>query len=122
MKNWKDLSRRGLALFLSLTMCLGMLQLTAYANSDEIVVEVGGTEDLSAKVPGLTGAWASSDESIVTVDEDGVVTGVSVGEATVTLTVEKTDLGEAPGEGGDDVTTPGEGGDDVTTPGVCRNE
>ncbi len=116
MKNWKDLSRRGLALFLSLTMCLGMLQLTAYANSDEIVVEVGGTEDLSAKVPGLTGAWASSDESIVTVDEDGVVTGVSVGEATVTLTVEKTDLGEAPGEGGDDVTTPGEGGDDVTTP------
>lgn len=31
--------------------------------------------------------WSSSDESVATVDERGVVTGVKKGEATVTLTV-----------------------------------
>lgn len=33
-------------------------------------------------------SWSSSDESIVTVDKDGYVTGVSEGEATVTVTTE----------------------------------
>lgn len=33
-------------------------------------------------------SWSSSDESIVTVDKDGYVTGVSEGEATITVTTE----------------------------------
>ena len=31
MRFWKHLSKRGLALFLALTMCLGLVQLTASA-------------------------------------------------------------------------------------------
>ena len=59
--------------------------------TDEDVV-VGYTEELSVKYyPENTTfdkalIWSSSDESVATVDENGVVTGVSVGKTTITAT------------------------------------
>ena len=54
-------------------------------------VNVGETTTLTATVSpdnatNKNVTWASSEESIATVDENGVVTGVSAGEATITVT------------------------------------
>ena len=54
-------------------------------------VNVGKTTTLTAAVSpdnatNKNVTWASSNESIATVDENGVVTGVSAGEATITVT------------------------------------
>ena len=60
-------------------------------------VAVGGTAELIATVrpsnaadPSLT--WTSSDESVATVDENGVVTGVSAGKAVITVTSNETGI------------------------------
>ena len=60
-------------------------------------VEVGGTAQIVASVrpsnaadPSLT--WTSSDESIATVDQNGVVTGVSTGEVVITITSNETGI------------------------------
>lgn len=55
----------------------------------ELVLEIGGTADLQIEVlpeNAETGtiAWTSSDDNIVTVDENGSVTAVAEGKATVT--------------------------------------
>lgn len=54
-------------------------------------VAVSGTEALTATVAPATATnqnvtWASSDTAVATVDDDGVVTGVSAGTATITAT------------------------------------
>ena len=60
-------------------------------DQSELNLEVGGTATLTATVapesvtdPTLT--WASSDEEVATVDENGVVTAVGQGTATITAT------------------------------------
>lgn len=54
-------------------------------------LELDGSQQLEANVVAVGGAeetvtWASSDEDVATVDEDGLVTAVSAGVATVTAT------------------------------------
>ncbi len=54
-------------------------------------VVIGGTTALTATVVAVGGApetvdWSSSDETIATVDDNGVVTGVAAGTATITAT------------------------------------
>jgi Big-like domain-containing protein len=51
----------------------------------ERIVFVGNTITMGDATPG--GAWSSDDESVATVDVDGIVTGVSEGVATITYTV-----------------------------------
>ena len=58
---------------------------------DSAILVVGGTTTLVATVSPSDASdqsvtWSSSDESVATVDEDGLVTGVSEGTATVTAT------------------------------------
>jgi uncharacterized protein YjdB len=53
-------------------------------------VEVGGTDKLTAAVAPSNATdqgliWSSSDESVAAVDQNGIVTGVKVGTATITV-------------------------------------
>lgn len=65
-------------------------ELTFSANSS---VVVGTTKDIHAtcNVDGVTINYVSGDQSIVTVNENGVITGVAVGQTTVTASVEAGD-------------------------------
>lgn len=59
----------------------------------DLVLQKGNTNQLLATVSPLNAAnrnviWSSSDESVATVDEDGLVTAVAVGSATITATAE----------------------------------
>ena len=51
-------------------------------------VTIGNTDQLTATTcpENQTVTWSSSNESVATVDEDGVVTGVAIGTATITAT------------------------------------
>lgn len=49
-------------------------------------------EKLAAAAEKLTIEWTSSDESVVTVDENGVVTAVGAGEADITAAVQDADI------------------------------
>ena len=49
-------------------------------------------EKLAQAVSKLTIEWTSSDESVVTVDENGVVTAVGAGEADITAAVQDADI------------------------------
>ena len=60
-------------------------------NTEQLTMEYGTKEQLTATVapddadnPGLT--WTSDNEDVATVDENGLVTAVSVGEANITAT------------------------------------
>lgn len=60
-------------------------------NKESIVLEtIGETETLSATITPSnaveTVSWSSSDDSVATIDENGLVTGVSAGTATITAT------------------------------------
>ena len=60
-------------------------------------VAVGGTAELTAIVRPSNAAdtsvtWTSSDESIATVDQSGVVTGVATGKAVITVTSNETGI------------------------------
>lgn len=62
--------------------------------AENVEVEIGSTAEIGATVnpsnatlPGIT--YASADETIATVDASGVVTGVAVGETTITMTADE---------------------------------
>ena len=126
--------KRMLALFMAFVMCVSLLPVNVLASStDTVELNVGD----SALLPGIKNSdngeheWSVGDESIVSVDENGMVTGLAAGETVVTHTyyVEKAPSffegifggggssepeSEAPEQGGD-VETPDQGGD-VETP------
>ena len=93
------------AMALSLVAC-GGVTITSVGLPSEVALEKGATQQLQleysaegdvaadkiAEAAGkLTVEWSSSDEAIVTVDAEGVVTAVSAGEAYVTATVKDKD-------------------------------
>jgi hypothetical protein len=61
--------------------------------ADDLDLIVGGSQQLIATVIPLDAtnkavSWESDDEEVATVDQDGNVTGISVGTATITVTTE----------------------------------
>lgn len=65
--------------------------------SQQLEIEYGTTDEASTAevekaAEELTLMWSSSDESVVTVDEAGLVTAVGAGEADVTVTAEKVNV------------------------------
>ena len=59
---------------------------TVALSANEIIVAVGNSKKLTAITDG-TVAWSSSDNSVATVDDDGNVTGINIGTATITAKV-----------------------------------
>jgi len=57
----------------------------------DFTTHVGNTTQLKVQFypidAQVTPVWKSADESIATVDQNGLVTGVSVGKTTITVTV-----------------------------------
>ena len=93
------------AMALSLVAC-GGVTISCVGLPENMNLEKGATQQLQLEYSAegevaadkiaeaadkLTVEWSSSDESIVTVDADGVVTAVSAGEAYVTATVKDKD-------------------------------
>ena len=64
-------------------------------NQTSLSVNSGATEQLTATISPSDAVvsiiWTSSDESVATVDENGLVTGVAAGTCTITATVSGTD-------------------------------
>ena len=61
-------------------------------NKSSLSLQVNGSEQLTATVIPVSAtdkriAWSSSDASVATVDQDGLVTGVSAGVAAISVTI-----------------------------------
>ena len=88
----------GLAMIMSL-MCGSVMTVSAADPSvtlpySNITVSKGKTVTVKAKVSGISNytlVWTSSDKSIVTVTDEGKITGVKKGSADVTVSVKNTD-------------------------------
>ena len=62
-------------------------------NKTDLMLEIGGSETLTATVAPADATnknvtWKSSNTAVATVDDNGKVTGVAAGEATITVTTE----------------------------------
>jgi formylglycine-generating enzyme required for sulfatase activity len=104
MKNVRKIAGAGIALLAALcamTLCVTACESPAGSNDRAVTgvslnkttlsVGVGGTETLNATVAPADAtnkavSWASNDMAIATVSETGVVSGVAVGTATITVT------------------------------------
>lgn len=80
------------AVYVSCHVTVSYPEISIVLNKDEIeLVEIGDETTLIATITpndtGLKPTWASSDESVVTVDTNGVVTAVSEGECDIIATV-----------------------------------
>ncbi len=87
----KTIGKKALAALCAAALCLGLfcvgmpVSAAGVAISQTIdSVDVGESITLSAGQAGAT--WTSSDPTVATVDENGVVTGRSMGKATITAT------------------------------------
>lgn len=88
----------GLAMIMSL-MCGSVMTVSAADPSvtlpySSITISKGKTVSLKAKVSGVskyTLVWTSSDKSIVSVTDEGKITGMKKGSADVTVTIKNTD-------------------------------
>lgn len=107
----KTMKAKMAALILAVVMALGLagcgVDISNIGLPSDLVLEKGesqlleiqyGTEndvstaEVAKAVEKLTLTWTSSDESVVTVDDTGMVTAVGAGEADVTVTAEKLNL------------------------------
>lgn len=84
----KTLARRSLAALLTLTLILSLLPAAFAAdsiilNKNSLSLQVGGKEQLTA-TSGTVNAWSSNNNSVATVDNNGNVTAVGRGSATIT--------------------------------------
>ena len=55
-------------------------------------MEIGETYQVKASADGQTLKWESKNESVVTVDQNGLLTAVGLGEATVTIYIAEGDI------------------------------
>ena len=84
----KTLARRSLAALLTLTLILSLLPAAFAAdsiilNKNSLSLQVGGKEQLTA-TSGTVNAWSSNNNSVASVDNNGNVTAVGRGSATIT--------------------------------------
>ena len=75
------------------TVTVSAVAATGVSVDETAVIERGSTKALTAVVAPADAtntnvSWASSDETVATVDENGVVAAVAIGEATITVTTE----------------------------------
>lgn len=86
--NYTDETNAGFTSYF-LTLTTGTVSID---NSGSDSIQVGGTAQLSATVsPSMaiqTGKWSTSDASVATVDQNGLVTAVAVGDVTITFTAD----------------------------------
>ena len=72
------------------------LAVTAVLNKKNVSVYPGKTAKINVKYSNTTAqttkVWASSNTSVATVDQNGVVKGVKAGKATISLTVQNPGL------------------------------
>ncbi len=87
----KAMGKRALAAVCAVLLCLGMMSAGASVSAASVdipqtvaSVEIGYTLTLSAGQAGVS--WSSDNPTVATVDENGVVTGHSMGKATITAT------------------------------------
>lgn len=85
----KTMGKRALAAVCALLLCVSMMGMAAPASAASVDIpqtvdslEIGYTLPLSAGQAGVS--WSSSDPAVATVDQNGVVTGHSMGKATIT--------------------------------------
>ncbi len=64
--------------------------------SDTIYLKISQKKQLTTILKDAEVEWATSDESIVTVDQKGEITGVAKGKATITISYKTEDTGEDP--------------------------
>ena len=107
----KTMKAKMIALILAVVMALGLagcgINIDDIGLPSDLVLEKGesqqleiqygtdgdvSTAEVAKAVEKLTLTWTSSDESVVTVDDTGMVTAVGAGEADVTVTAEKLNL------------------------------
>lgn len=69
---------------ISITVDYETIKITAPADTSMLI---GGTVQLSADKEGVT--WSSSDQTVATVDNSGKVTGLKIGNATITASKDK---------------------------------
>lgn len=87
----KTMGKKALAAVLAAVLCLGLLVIGVPVSAAGVdipqtidSVAVGSSITLSAGQAGAT--WSSSNTAVATVDQNGVVTGHSMGKATITAT------------------------------------
>ena len=81
MKKWKHLTKRGLALLLALVMCLGMVQLTAFATEEDGWTGAVAEEETPAEVQAFLDAVAALPDASEVTAENAAEIGEQVSAA-----------------------------------------
>ena len=67
----------------------GLISTTSPSSAAAAAARTAGSKVPQSMISSISGSFSSSDETILTVDQDGTVTGVSEGSAAVTVTLEQ---------------------------------